>query len=325
MLISSVFASCSNIASGIGSAVAGVSYQAEDADIDNAELAYTEWETDLQIEIASTETDYPGYDEYRYYVGDISHNPYELMAYLTAKFQNFTYPNIEAELQSLFAEQYTLTYTPSVEVRYADPDDSDEDGDYEAYDWNVLTVSLTARSFTDVVHSRLDTEQRQHYDALMRTKGARQYVENPLDFGWLPYVSSGYGYRVHPISGAKNYHKGIDIAIPVGTELHAGFDGTVTIGYDAGGYGNYVTLTSADGLVANYAHLDSVLVSDGQAVVSGDIIALSGNSGNSTGPHLHLEVIKNAVYLNPSYFVDTGSYSLSPIYGDPGMPMGDGK
>jgi hypothetical protein len=188
----------------------------------------------------------------------------------------------------------------------------------------VLTVTLTARSLTDVVAGRMDAEQLQHYSALMRTKGARQYVGNPLGFGWLGYVTSGYGWRVHPISGEKNIHRGVDIGIPTGTEIHAGHDGTVSFGYDAGGYGNYVTLTGTDGLVSKYAHLDSVLAANGQTVKKGDVIALSGNTGNSTGPHLHLEVLRNGIYLNPLYFADVGTYA-GPVYGDPGSPMDSGS
>jgi murein DD-endopeptidase MepM/ murein hydrolase activator NlpD len=247
------------------------------------------------------------------------------MAYLTAKYQDFTYAGVESELRSLFGEQYQLAFTESIETRYADPDDANEDGDYEPYDWRVMTVTLTARSFADVVYSRMSAEQRQHYDMLMRSRGARQYLANPLPFGWLPYVTSSYGWRVHPISGEKNYHKGIDIGIPTGTEIRAGQDGVISVGYDAGGYGNYVTITDSDGLVSKYAHLDSALVSDGQSVKTGDLIAKSGNSGNSTGPHLHLEVIKNGQYLNPAYFSDCGSYPAGPVYGNPGAPMGDGS
>jgi murein DD-endopeptidase MepM/ murein hydrolase activator NlpD len=158
----------------------------------------------------------------------------------------------------------------------------------------------------------------------MRTKGARQYVGNPLGFGWMGYVTSGYGWRVHPISGEKNIHRGVDIGVPTGTEIHAGHDGTISVGYDAGGYGNYVTLIGTDGLVTKYAHLDSVLAASGQTVKKGDVIALSGNTGNSTGPHLHFEALRNGIYLNPLYFADVGTYT-GPVYGDPGSPMGDGS
>ncbi len=77
--------------------------------MDSVEVFYSELETDLRLRIANTEADYPGYHEYRYDIGEISHNPLELMAYLTARFQSFTFTDVEAELRSIFNEQYVLT------------------------------------------------------------------------------------------------------------------------------------------------------------------------------------------------------------------------
>jgi murein DD-endopeptidase MepM/ murein hydrolase activator NlpD len=308
------------------SGIIASSYLADDADIDNAELYYTEWETDLQEQINNAESSYGGYDEYRYSVGDISHNPYELMAYLTVKYQNFSYAAITADLQALFNEQYQLSFTPSTETRYADPNDSNDDGDYEPYDWNVLTITLTAKNFSDIAASHLSTDEAEHYAILMQTKGARQYLENPFgEMNWLPYITSYYGYRVHPISGEKNYHKGVDIGLPTGTPIQSGQDGTVTFAGYSGDYGNYVIITGADGLVSKYAHCDSVLAANGQTVKAGDVIATVGNTGSSTGSHLHLEVLKNGQYLNPLFFADCGSYDYTPTYGEPGTPMGDGS
>jgi murein DD-endopeptidase MepM/ murein hydrolase activator NlpD len=303
----SLFGALGSAGSGGLNGVLAASYLAEDADIDNAELAYTEWETDLQIQIANAESSHSGYDEYRYNIGDISHNPFELMAYLTAKYQNFTYAVIQADLRALFAKQYNLTFTPSTETRCADPTDANDDGDYEPYDWRVMTVALTAQNFTDVVYSHLSGEEFEHYAILMQSKGARQYLANPFgDTDWLPYVSSCYGYRLHPVSGEKNYHKGVDIALPLGTPILAGQDGTVTFAGYAGDYGNVAVIEKADGLTSKYAHCDTLSVSVGQAVKIGDVIGTVGSTGNSTGAHLHLEILKNNVCLNALYFTDTG-------------------
>ncbi|MDR0861859.1 MAG: peptidoglycan DD-metalloendopeptidase family protein [Oscillospiraceae bacterium] len=306
--------------------ILSASYLAEDADIDNAELLYTEWETDLQIKIANTETSHPGYDEYRYNVGDISHNPYELMAYLTAKYQNFNSSTAQAELAALFGEQFTLAFAPSVEIRYADPSDADDDGDYEPYNWNVLTVTLTAKSFTDVVSGRMNSDELGRYTILMQTKGSRQYIANPFgDMNWLSYVTSYYGYRIHPVSGEKNYHKGVDIGLPTGTPIQSGQDGTVTFAGYSGDYGNVVVIEDDKGLVSKYAHCNTLNVTVGQSVKTGDAIATVGSTGNSTGAHLHLEVLKNGQYLNPLYYCVSGDFNLTPTYGDPGSPMGDGS
>ena len=335
IIIMTSVSSCSNMATGTMGAVAASSYLAEDADIDNAELAYTEWETDMQIRVANAESEFPGYDEYRYSVDDIGHGAYELMAYLTARYQSFTYAGIQADLRAIFNEQYSLTFTEEIETRYNDPNDEDEDGDLEPYEWRIMNVTLTARSFTDVVGPRMSAEQVQHYELLMRIKGNRQYSGSPFSFNWLPYVSDGYGYRVHPIRGGKDYHKAVDIAVAQGTDILAGHDGTVTFAGENGGYGLVIVLEGKDGLVTKYAHCSQLFVSPGQTVAMGDVIAKVGSTGDSTGPHLHFEVIKNGQYLNPLYFAitnDDGTSYIPPgspggvdIPAYPGAPMGDGS
>jgi murein DD-endopeptidase MepM/ murein hydrolase activator NlpD len=331
LLLLFVFMSFIGVFGGAGggglSGVLSSSYLAEDADADNAELSYGEWETDLQERIANAEAAYPGYDDYRYGVGDISHNPYELTAYLTAMYQSFSYSAIEQDLQALFAEQYQLTFTPSVETRYSDPADADDDGDYEPYDYHIMTVTLTAKSFSEIAASRLSGEQLQHYAALMRTKGGRQYIANPFDFDWLPYVTSYYGWRIHPISGVKDIHRGVDIGVPLGTAIRAGLDGTVTFAGRSGDYGNVAVIEDGRGLVSKYAHCDTLSVVAGQSVKTGDVIATVGSTGASTGAHLHLEVMKNGLYLNPLLFAETGNAGGSfaridyPAY--PGEPPTD--
>ena len=325
MLFSTTLSACTNLATGIGGSIFLASYTADDADIDNAELIYSEWETDLEISIMSAEYVYSGYDEYRRSVGEISHNPYELTAFLTAVYGDFKYRNIVDILREVFEEQYVLSYMPEIETRYADPDDEDGDGDYEPYEWRVLNITLTSKSFTTVAYTRMDDAQRELYNLYMQTKGNRQYLDSPFDFNWLPYVSSYYGYRVHPISGDKNYHKGLDIGVASGTEIHAGHSGTVTFaGYDSG-FGNFIVLDDGKGLVSQYAHCSSLLVHAGQTVEAGDVIALVGSTGNSTGPHLHLEIIMNGQYLNPIYCAETNDDGSGPSYGNPGSPMGDGS
>jgi len=334
VVLQSCMAAILSIGNGITGAVGGTSYLAEDADIDRAELAYTEWETDLQLEINNAESTHPGFDEYRYSIADISHNAYELMSFMTAVYDDFTYSGIEGVLRDIFNEQYTLSFVEEVEVRYRTETDTwtDEEGNthtdtYEvAYNYYILNINLTARSFTSVVYSRMNAEQLERYNVYMITKGNRQYLSSPFgDFNWLPYVTSYYGYRVHPISGEKNYHKGVDIAMPEGTEILAGQDGTVTFAGDSGDYGLVVVLDDGEGLVSKYAHCSALLVSAGQTVQAGDVIARVGNTGNSTGPHLHLEIIKDGQYLNPLYFAVTNDYDAGPTYGaNPGAAMGDG-
>ena len=314
-LISSLFSSFSNIGTGGLGSIAASTYLAEDQDINNAELIYTEWETDLQMEIDRVETDRPGYDEYRYNIGAIEHDPYILMGYLTSAYQNFTYEQIEGVLRQLFNEQYSLTFTEETEIRYrtethVDPETGEETEEEVPYEWHILNVKLTATPLANLVVQRMSSEQKEICEILLQTKGNRQYVKNVFGINWLPYVTSYYGYRVHPISGGKDYHTGVDIGMAQGTEILAGHDGTVTLAGNAGGYGLCVAIEGeayeGHTLTTKYGHCSQLLVSVCQEVKAGDVIAKVGSTGNSTGPHLHLEVLVDGQYLNPLYFADTG-------------------
>ena len=352
MVIFGMFSSCSNMGTGSLGAIFASTYLAEDKDIDDAELYYTEWETDLLMKVESAEADHPGYDEYRYSVDDVGHDPYELMAFLTAAYQDFKYSEVQALLRQIFEEQYSLTFTPEVEIRTRtvtkyrsvyDPVSGEYMGeesyeDTEEYEWHIMNVNLTARSFTELVVPRMIADEMEIYNVLMQTYGNRQYIKNVFAFNWLPYVSSNYGYRVHPITGEKNFHKAVDIAVAQGTEILAGHDGVVTIASNDSSYGLYVaiegTLPTGESIVTKYAHCSELLVSPGQQISAGDVIAKVGSTGQSTGPHLHLELIVDGQYLNPLYFAvtgDDGSGRIPPgspggvvIPDYPGEPMGDG-
>ncbi len=306
--------SCTAMLSGFQSSYISASYMANEQDICNSDLYYTEMETDLQIDIDKTEENYPGYDEYRYNIGEISHNPYELMGYLSTMFNAFTFEQVQAELARLFGEQYTLTREVIVETRY------DSNGD--PYDWYVLQTTLTVRPLSGIIAGSLSPgEQTDRYNVYQQTLGNRQAYGNPFDFPWLGYVSSSYGYRVHPISGEKNLHRGVDIAVAQGTPIKAIHDGRVISAGDAGSYGLCVVIEDEKGYQSRYAHCSSLSVSVGQEVKRGDVIAAVGSTGNSTGPHLHLEIMLDGKYLNPYYFVDTG-YDGSTAGAIPGTPGG---
>ncbi len=104
-------------------------------------------------------------------------------------------------------------------------------------------------------------------------------------------ISSSFGWRVHPITGERRLHKGIDFAAPTGTPIFAAADGEVTdAGWTDGGYGNIVEIRHSDGSVTLYAHTHRVYVAKGQWVKSGQAIAEVGSTGRSTGPHLHFEI-----------------------------------
>ena len=112
-------------------------------------------------------------------------------------------------------------------------------------------------------------------------------------------LSSGFGKRTAPKKGASTYHKGVDWATPTGTAVYASCGGTVAKAGWGSGYGYVVYINHEDGRQTRYGHLSKVLVSVGQSVKQGDKIALSGNTGVSTGPHLHFEILINGTQVNP--------------------------
>ncbi|MBW1645931.1 MAG: M23 family metallopeptidase [Deltaproteobacteria bacterium] len=120
--------------------------------------------------------------------------------------------------------------------------------------------------------------------------------------GW---ISSRYGYRVSPFTGRREFHKGVDIVNRRGTPVVATADGRVKFAGYNGGYGRMVVIDHGIGLATKYGHLSKIYVKIGDRVVRGQKIGLVGNSGRSTGPHLHYEVVVNGQSVNPvNYFVN---------------------
>ena len=201
MLIAGMFSSCTAMFAGSGNAVLGTSYTAEDADITGTDADYSALETALDNQISNIESTHPGYDEYRYDLAEIGHNPYELASYLTVLFEDYTRAEVQSTLQSLFAQQYTLTLTPEVEVRYRTETRTDSEGnDYDVevpYNYHILNVKLTNKGLGAVIRaSGLTTEQADRYDVLMTTSGNRSEL-----FGEDVYGVSGGEYTDYDIPG----------------------------------------------------------------------------------------------------------------------------
>ena len=129
---------------------------------------------------------------------------------------------------------------------------------------------------------------------------------SPIGSGWERRVTSEFGNRIDPFTGKRKGHSGMDLAVPTGTAVHAARSGTVTASqYNTGGYGYYVMIDHGDGLSTLYGHCSQLLVRVGQRVQTGDVIALSGSTGRSTGPHLHFEVRINGERTNPRAYLPT--------------------
>ncbi len=306
-LFSTGLTSCTAVFSSLQSGYLSETYLANEEDICQSDLYFTELETDLQLDIDNTETNFPGYDEYRYNVGEISHSPYELLSYLSAAYGAFNFEDVKEEIDRIFDEKYQLTRTPLTETRY--------DSNRRPYEVMVLQTTLTVRRMADIFSASLTPEQAESYNAYMKSYGGRQVYSNPFDFPWLEKVSNAYGWRVHPVSGEKDLHCGVDIAAAQGTAVRAIQDGRVAFAGEDGGCGLCAVIENAQGYQSRYALCASLNVTEGQEVRRGDVIASVGRTG------LHLEVKLDGEYLNPYFFVETGGNGGSTLPGTSDGPV----
>ena len=166
--LATTISSCAVMGMSGANSILTSSYLAEDEDIYLAEGYYAGLETDLRAELDNIETTYAGYDEYKYNLAQIGHNPYELISYLTAKYECFVFDDIQAELDGLFAQQYALTITEAIETRT-----DDAGGEYE---YKVLNVTLTNNNLNMLANTNLTDDQRELYGIYLETKGNRDYL-----------------------------------------------------------------------------------------------------------------------------------------------------
>ena len=326
MMIMVSVSSCGAMFADTQSTILAASYLSKPKEIDAADLQFTRLELDLQKEIDRVKTDNPGYDEYSYNLGAIGHNPFTLISYLSAVHTEFTASEVESEIQALFDEMYALTLTPDTETRtrtvtktgtrtVTDPvtgEETEEEYEYEEeeeYEVSILRVTLTVIPLESLVSGKMDTEQAEIFAMYGETNGLLQEFASPLNLYWYYYVSSYYGYRKNEVTGNEEFHRGVDIVVPTGTTVYAAHDGTVTAAAYDSHYGNYVAI-EIDGYTTKYAHMDSLSVSAGQTVEKGAVIGTTGNTGSSTGSHLHIECLYNGEYYNPLFYFDVGEGTL---------------
>ena len=180
ILLFSSLSSCSVSMEGAMGAVLGTSYTSEDPDILQVEDNYIALEQELERRMANIESEFPGYDEYQYDVDTIGHDPNELISYLTAKFNAFTPAQVQAELEVLFNQQYTLTTREEVQIRYRTVTWTDEEGNEheseEAYEYYILHVTLRNHSLGTVAVENLTEDEKGRYAAILELKGNKPYL-----------------------------------------------------------------------------------------------------------------------------------------------------
>ena len=173
-LLMNTVSSCSMLGQGIGSVVSGSTYPSDDPELVAVEADYAAKETQLQAEIDNIESSHPGYDEYRYNLDMIGHDPHELAALLSAVLQGYTQSSAQGELERVFSAQYTLTLTEEVEIRTY----TDEDGDEHEYEYRILHVTLESRPISALASEILTEDQMEMYQVYRATLGNK-----PLIFG----------------------------------------------------------------------------------------------------------------------------------------------
>ena len=215
LVIAGSVSSCSVLINGGGNVVLGTSYTAEDEDLKGVETDYTKLEDKLRKQIDRIETDHPGYDEYRYNLAEIGHNPYELASLLTVEFENYTRSQVQARLQSIFEAQYELKLVEKVEIRtrketrvgysYNPITGTGHTYTYQVtvqYEYKILNVTLLNRGVDYVArNSGLTDDQLQRYEVTLDCRGNRDDLFAGIAFATPDGAGSSGEYQDYDIPG----------------------------------------------------------------------------------------------------------------------------
>lgn len=215
LVIAGSVSSCSVLINGGGNVVLGTSYTAEDEDLKGVETDYTKLEDKLRKQIDRIETDHPGYDEYRYNLAEIGHNPYELASLLTLEFENYTRSQVQARLQSIFEAQYELKLEEKVEIRtrketrvgyrYNPITGTGHTYTYQVtvqYEYKILNVTLLNRGVDYVArNSGLTDDQLQRYEVTLECRGNRDDLFAGIAFATPDGAGSSGEYQDYDIPG----------------------------------------------------------------------------------------------------------------------------
>ena len=215
LVIAGSVSSCSVLINGGGNVVLGTSYTAEDEDLKGVETDYTKLEDKLRKQIDRIETDHPGYDEYRYNLAEIGHNPYELASLLTVEFENYTRSQVQARLQSIFEAQYELKLEEKVEIRtrketrvgyrYNPLTGTGHTYTYQVtvqYEYKILNVTLLNRGVDYVArNSGLTDDQLQRYEVTLECRGNRDDLFAGIAFATPDGAGSSGEYQDYDIPG----------------------------------------------------------------------------------------------------------------------------
>lgn len=319
IMVFSSLSSCSVMMEGAMGSILGTSYTSEDPDILQTESNYTALESGLRNELANIENTYSGYDEYRYDVDNIGHNPNELISYLTAKFDAFAPEQVQTELEAIFEKQYSLTTRAETEIRYrtetrtgtttsTDPvtgETTTEEYTYEVevpYEYHILYVTLRNKGFGTAAVEGLTEEQKERYAATLSMKGNKPYL-----FGDDIYANESAG-EDYDIPGEALADPDF-AALITEAEKYLGFPyvwggSSPSTSFDCSGFVCYVfsnsgvhnlPRTTAQGIYNQCAHIAP------SEAKPGDIIFFTGTY-DSPGPVSHV-----GIYVGNNMMIHCGS------------------
>lgn len=262
---------------------------------------------------AELEAEYgPDIYEYIYDLAEFGFSANTLMAYLSAVYGSFTLEDVKAELESIFEEMYTLTIDVKLEDRVVSEYNS-ATGEYEdvTRKKKICYITLEKKELEEVVEGRMTPDQLGQYGDYRLSTGGQQVYSPVMREDWTNLISSNFGERIHPITKERKMHNGVDIAVPIGTHVYSAVDGTVILAGYSESAGNWVKVQTETGWTVVMMHMDSLTVSEGQTVKKGDHLGYSGNTGRSTGPHLHLEVRDPSDQpMNPIFIIPQNCASI---------------
>ncbi len=194
------------------------------------------------------------------------------------------------EMAGLNAEEFNFQDPP--------PQGGPEDG--PARDFTIREIASELGSVVGLLKDR-----KRKLEILEEAIMEKDLTAKSVPSGWpvrSGYITSNYGFRIHPTKHRRIFHQGIDFAAPAGSPVVAVADGLITFSGRRSGYGNMIEVRHVDGYSTRYAHNSTNLVQEGQQVRQGQKIGTVGATGTATGPHVHFEVLKNGEHLNPTRF-----------------------
>ena len=229
---------------------------------------------------------------------------YEL---LKQKMENLE--KVVADLEDRDNNVYRLIFESEpipTEIRKAGFGGIDRYRKLSGYQNSDLMIETTKK--LDQLSKRIYVQSKSYDEVVKMVKNKEQLLNAipaimPINTNFLKSPPSGYGYRTHPIYKAQHFHKGMDFSASVGTPIYATGEGVIELAeYNNSGYGNHVVINHGFGYKTLYGHMVKIKTQKGKKVKRGELIGLVGNTGLSTGPHVHYEVMKNNEYLNPINF-----------------------